>query len=667
MRNNQKPTKSGQYDTSPVLKRVRKSVYKQALLAGLLIVLTVVILFAMTAAWYTNIVQSSGLVFEAAVWGFEGTVTLSEAGISAAPGDEGVVELIAESESTELTAVSLNVSRAQMDEDICKRIYFYIDTSKVRNNEIMDRIYLSNQDSYTYLLFSNQTLMLTETVHNDALLKWHWVYDVLGYYVQGTLIQTADSDTGTIMNIAEYLRPIEYEFDEARTTFVNGNGQLLTTDGITTVEKFLTELSAKDGYAGVIDVTKAVTTSDGRIYYPVAVDKTTGTGVWAYLCTYSEIKTNTEYDTNLGQQAAQGIIPTYTATLTISAQNSKLEAVQVSTPAALENQIAQAAASGTKTVIQLADNITLTEPLVIGGDATQQIMLDLNGKTLTVDSGTYNQYAGGIQVGEGSSLTIINGDLVGTGKGFALSGAGVEITLSDVDISGVETALYIRDHNADGMGDSRIRLSGCTIDCSEEGIYLSGNGTDSAQTTQLVVEDTVITSGYIGIMGNGNNEQSGTDIQIIRSTVSGTWAGVYQPQRDSILVISDSSVITGYTGLVLKAGTAQVLDSKIHGTGTGIGAATPTVSLSGFCDTGDAIYIEANYGGEITLIVSGNSVVTSENKNNFALRVYPDSGNVRVTINGGCFSSNVSSYCGVNAQQTGPDGNGYYWVSGAVG
>ena len=93
--NNQKPTEHGQHNTSPVLKRVRKSVYKQALLAGLLIVLTVVVLFAMTAAWYTNIVQSSGLVFEASVWGFDGTVTLGEAGISAAPGDEGVVELIA--------------------------------------------------------------------------------------------------------------------------------------------------------------------------------------------------------------------------------------------------------------------------------------------------------------------------------------------------------------------------------------------------------------------------------------------------------------------------------------------------------------------------------------------------------------------------------------------
>ena len=248
-----------------------------------------------------------------------------------------------------------------MDDAIRKRIFFYIDTSRVRNGETMERIYLSNQDSYTYLLFSKQTLMLTEQVYNDALLKWHWVYDVLGYYVQGSYNQVNGA-----MNVSEYLRPIEYEYDEAWTTFANGNGQLLTIDGTTTVAQFLTELSAKDGYAGVIDVNEAVVTNDGRIYYPVAVDATTGTGVWAYLCNYSEIQTNTDYDTWLGKQTAQGETPSYTATLTISAQNTKLESVQVSTPAGLQNQIAQALVSGAKTVIQLADNITLTEPLMIG-------------------------------------------------------------------------------------------------------------------------------------------------------------------------------------------------------------------------------------------------------------------------------------------------------------
>lgn len=623
MLNNRKPSRPGQHDTSPVLKRARKNIYKQALLAGLLIVLTVVVLFAGTAAWYTNIVQSSGLVFEASAWGFEGDVTLTGGAISVAPGDEGVVELTARSDSSELTAVSLNVSRAQMSDEICKRIFFYIDTSKVRNGETMDRIYLGSQDSYTYLLFGRQTLLLTETVHNDAPLKWHWVYDVLGYYVQGTY----DGVNG-IMSVSEYLRPLEYEFDEAKTTFLNG--QLATIDGSTTVEDFLLEQSRKDGYPGEIDTADAVTVDDGkRIYYPVAVDAT-GSGVWAYLCTYSEIMTNTEYDTALGKQVAQGTTPTYTAAITISAQNSKLEAVQVSTPAALLTQIEQA--SGTKTVIRLEDDITLSEPLVIGGSETQQVMLDLNGKTLMVDPGDYSANGAAIQVAAGSGLTMTNGSLVGSGDGYAIDGAGAEITLSGVTISGVKRALNIRDNSASNTrnSDAKIHLVDCRIESSDAAVLISGNGTDSAQTTQLVVEGTTIESDYIGIAFNGSADQWGTSTQIINSNIYGYWAGVYHPQGDGTLVISGGSTISGYTGMVLKGGNTTVLDSTIHGTGE---QNVPTsVSMSGFHDTGDGIYIESNYGWEILLKVSGDSTVISDHAQE--LRVYPDDSNVKVTING---------------------------------
>lgn len=633
MQSNLKPNKPVQQDTSAVLKRVRKRVYRQALLAGMLIILTVVIMFAVTSAWYTNIVQSSGLVFETSVWGFEGTVFVSEGGIKAAPGDEGIIELVAENESSELTAVSLNVSKAQMDEMMRKRIFFYIDTSKVRNNETMERIYLSNQDSYTYLLFSNQSLLLTETIHNDALLKWHWVYDVLGYYVQGTFVD------GTMM-VSEYLRPIEYEFDEARTTFTGGNGQLATIDGSKTAGQFLRELSAKDGYAGIIDISKAETTYDGRIYYPVAVNEATGEGVWAYLCTYSEIMTNTREDTTLGQQAGQGILPVYTATLTIAAQNSNYEAVQVSTSAALIDQINQALYSGTKAIIQLGGDVTLTQPLVIGNSMSQQVMVDLNGNTLTVDSGTYAEKAAGIQVSEGSALTLMNGTLTGTSRGYALSCSAAEIALSNVSITGVETALDVRDNKAVGTGDSKIRLEGCLINCSEEGIYLSGNGSDSAQTTQLIIENTTIDSGYIGVMGNGSNNQAGTDIQIICSVVKGYWAGVYHPQADSVLVISEGSSVSGYTGLTVKGGSVQILDSSIAGTGA---QNTPTSApMSGFNDTGDAIYIESNYGTEILVEIRGNSIVDSTYAQ--ALRIFPNSSNVKVSIYGGTFSSDVSEY-----------------------
>ncbi len=677
MQTKQKPNKPGQQTSSPVLKRVRKSVYKQAMLAGLLIVLTVVVLFAMTAAWYTNIAQTSGLVFETSSWGFDGTVSLVGQTIQAAPGDEGVVELTATSNSEELTAVSLNVARSGWSDEMRQRIFFYIDTAKVKNGETMDRVYLSGQDSYSYLLFSKQTLMLTEEVHNDALLKWHWVYDVLGYYVQGTITQTTTSVTGEdevvttkeswSMGISEYLRPIEYDFDEAKTTFVDGNGDLLTIDGTKTVETFLAEVSGSDGYAGTIDISKAVTTSDGRIYYPVSVDEN-GSGVWAYLCTYSEIITNTTYDTYLGKTAGTADAGTYTAVVTIAAQNTKIQATPVSTAAALESEIAAALESGEKAIIQLADNIELSSPLVIGGTeidsvtsetvaVNQQVMLDLNGNALTVASGSYASTGAAVQVEPGSSLTLTNGTLVcSDASSYAIEGTGAEVTLSDVTITGVKRAIVVKD-NADtntAGSDAMIRLVGCTFDTTDVSVMISGNGTDTEQDTQLIVENCSIRSDYIGIAFNGSTDQWGTSSQVINSQVYGYWTGIYQPAGEAELVISGKSVISGYTGMVLKGGETVVLDSTIHGTGAE--QVPETEPMSGFNDTGDAIYIESNYGWEILLDVDGASIVTSDKAR--ALRVYPYTGdasyqnNVSVLVYSGRFSSDVTEFCAVTAQCT---------------
>lgn len=626
MQKNPKSNKPAQTAETPALKRVRKSVYKQALLAGLLILLTVVILFAATAAWYTNIVQTSGLMFEAAAWGFDGTVTLDGDAIRAAPGEDGVIPLTAKSDSDMTTAVGVNISKENMSPvEMQQRIFFYADTQKSRSGEIMERVYLNNTENYTYTIFSKGTLNLTEPAYNDAQLKWEWVYDVLGYYVQGTW----NEETKT-MAIADYLRPIEYEYDEAATTFQNG--VLTTVDGTTTAAEFLYTLSLTDGYAGTIDASQR----NGGGYYPVAVDGN-GTGVWAYLCSYSEISSNTLYDTNLGNGTTEIISP-FTATITISAQNTDVAVTEVQTPAALAEAVSSAGSSGQQTVIRLTDNMALTDALKL--DGKQQIMLDLDGHTLQVPSGTYAGKAGGIQMTAGSSLTVTGGTLQGAGgTGHVVTASGAEITLSNVTVENAECALYVRDDN--GSADSLIRLVGCNITTDEEAVYLSGNGSASAQKTRLIVENTTIDSEYIGIMGNGNSSgtgQWGTDVQIINSTVDGYWAGIYQPQKNSVLTISNGSTITGYTGMALKGGAAYVLDSTVSGTGAA--ADTPSITGSGFTDTADGIYIESGYGYEIVLEVRNSTVTSAAGQ---AIQVYePDARNVSVTVNGGNFSSDVS-------------------------
>lgn len=302
-------------DKAAVLTAMRKNVVRQAALAILLIVQLVILLFAITAAWYTNIVQTNDLVLETAVWGFEGSVQLGDEPIKAAPGDEGIIPFTAVNNSDVVTEVSVNISKINMDQEMQKRIYFYVDTDRVWNSEITERVYLSNTASYTYIMPGQGELTLTEDEElcNDVPLKWQWVYDLLGYYVLGVVTQ----EEGPF--VEEYLRPIEYNYDELLTTF-ESDGTLATIDGSITAADFLQQVSQTDGYEGSINADEAV-----GGYYPVDVDES-GYGVWAYLCNYTEILQNTDYDTKLG--SGEVTISNFTAKATISAQNSKMEMAQ---------------------------------------------------------------------------------------------------------------------------------------------------------------------------------------------------------------------------------------------------------------------------------------------------------------------------------------------------
>lgn len=650
-KNNQPPRK----EASAALSRVQKNIYRQAGLAVLTLVLTLVIVFAMTSAWYTNIVQTSGLVFEAEAWGFDGTITVNEETITAAPGDEGIVHLEVANASDSITDISVNVSKAKMDPEMQKRMFFYVDTQLTRNGETMERVYLNNRESYTYTLFSQGKLTLTELLHNDSLIKWQWVYDMLGYYVLGE----ANETTGTVKEI-EYLRPIEYDYDEAITVYetdAENNLSLVLTkvDDETTVKEFLETISAKDGYKGIIDTTKSI-----GGYYPVDVDED-GYGVYAYLCNYTEIELATRYDTTLGNNAyklanGQALSEeekedlTFTAELTISAQKSESTAVNVSTLSGLQ----QAINMGNVDLIQLSDDINITSgnPLVI--PANTKVMLDLNGKAIKSSNGV------AINAQAGSSLTLINGAMVGTGStatplsDYAVYAVGAEVVLSDVDITDYKYGFYVGDSDDGNTLDSRVYMTGCTMDTSSYCVFVSGNGLTSAQKTQLVIEKSELTSDSITISGNGTstgNGRWGTDIQIINSTITSKadgetlapGAGIYQPQQESTLAIYNSTV-TGYTGIAIKGGSVSITNSTIQGTGAKQEAKAYT---SGFADTGDAVYIEANYDYEILLEIKETVDETTKamgktelvSAYGYALQVFePDSPNVAVKIYSGTFT-----------------------------
>lgn len=648
--------------SSPELSRLQKNIYRQAALAGLTIVLTMVILFAMTSAWYTNIVQTSGLVFEAEPWGFDGTITVNEDPIMAAPGDEGLIALTVQNDSESISALSVNVSKAGLEPEMKKRLFFYVDAHMTRDGETMDRVYLNEYEGYTYTVFGNGQLTLTEQVSNAPRIKWEWVYDVLGYYVMANPIRGENNEILS-MNIQDYLRPIEYDFDEATTVFTrdsegNQTVEIKTVDGKTSPQQFLAELAKKDGYGDEFNAYDLVCSqTDSGYFYKIDVDED-GNGVYAYLCDYAQIEAHTLWDTALGQKvydlthnealteaekAALLEELRHKVTLNISAQRSESSVVTVSNLSALNKAISE----GYADVIQLGSDLTLSEnnPLVI--PANTRTMIDLNEHTIT---GT-NTTGAIIYAQQGSSLTMANGTIEGpnanTGAVRGIETVGSEVIMSNITMSGFDQGIYMGDQNTvDGKAnelDSRVHMVGCTIDANWYGVYINGNGTNSAQKTQLIIDNSIVRGDGYAITGNGTATGTGrwgTDIQIINGSLveqSSTreGAGIYQPQKDSFLTISDSEV-KGYTAIALKGGSANIIDSTITGFGSSSVDPATVTSNSGFADTADAVYIDTSYDYEIRLDISGKSVLTSSVGK--SLRVYKsDDINVFVQIVSGTF------------------------------
>lgn len=654
---------------SAELNKAKKNITRQAMLAGLTVVLTIVILFAMTSAWYTNIVQTSGLMFQAEPWGFDGEIIVDETPIMAAPGDDGLVRLQVQNKSDSISAISVNVSKTGMGEEMKKRLFFYVDTHLNRNGETMERVYLNAYEGYTYTVFDQGWLTLTDTVSNAPQIKWEWVYDVLGYYVLAQR-DTVEKDDGTevdIMTVKEYLRPIEYDFDEATTVFGNDkDGNLTidikTVDGTIDLDTFLVQLSLKDGYEGSIDVKQKY--NDG--YYPVDVDEN-GYGVYAFLCNYGQIQLHTKWDTDLGQFAynyaknPDAYAPEtvkerlqHVATLTISAQKNETSVVNVSTLDGLKNALVGSDAD----VIQLSSDITIPAGTTLTIPADARVMVDLNNKSIKNGNGA-NVPA--IEAKPGSSLTLTNGTVAyegtATGKVIGVQTTGAEVIMSNVSMTGFNYGINVVDQAADNQLDSRVHLKACTVDSPVYAVFISGNGTNSEQKSQLIIEDSTLRSDTIVITGSGNDIQSGTDIQIINSKIYNNvnadgndnviaenikvGAAIYHPQKNSTLTISNSTIV-GYTGIALKGGTANIVDSKIHGNGD---FTEPEANGSGFTDTGDAIYIETTYGNEIGLFISGEKTsVTHRDDETQCLRVFREhTTNVMVQIEGGTFDDTLDS------------------------
>lgn len=602
-------------------------IWKQALFALAALATLGVLLYSLTTAWYTNVAETTELVFETESWGFEGQVKALDTGLLLAPGQSACAALSVTNDGEQINQITVTVDKSSMPEELQKRIYFYVPAAAKESDKTADRVYLSTYGGYSYRVMPKSTLLLTADSAADAPVRCEWVYDVLGYYVYGTLDEnkqliTAEKIAASKRKDVEapvYIRPVEYDYDKA----IFQDDKLLTV-GEVKVEDFVKELLAADGYKN------ADTTTKVGDYYAVNTTGTSGTeqtGLWLYLCTQTEIEAATVLDTRIGtyrylleQKDEQGnsialiaeqtekygdvatLLDGAKATIQIAGQNLRTSIADVT---AVENLTA-ALKQGKS--VRLAGDMTLEEAVTIPAD--KDVIIDLNGKQLT--TAVVGQPV--LESAPGSSITVLNGTIDGGSRDTAVQLVGSSAAFSGVTIQG---RLLIDDKNESNENGtvSVVRLSNCTLKTvgdEQVGIHVFGNGAASSSRTVLLVEGCTIESTFAGILGNGSDDCYGTDIQVLNSTVKGKYAGIYQPQRGSRLLVQNSTV-EGMTGIAVKGGTVTIRNCIVNGTAEK--GFLPTedqvkASRNGWLDTGAGVYVEANYdwADEITLTITDSTI-----------------------------------------------------------
>ena len=605
---------SNKEDNNNIEQVLRKRIRMQIIVLIVSVLVVLILVFAMTAAWFTNVAKTSDLVFQTESWGFEEEkITLSESDISISPGKSGIIPLTVDnSDASESVQIGVTISKtstqSEMDEELQKRLFFYVEKDIAIEEEQLDKVYLSTSapHSYTYTILPGQQLVMNEIYYNDFPMKWEWVYDMLGYYFRGTVNKNTEENK---VQIDEYVRPIEYDYekaifdvDESSETY-----QQLLAVGTIDTKDFLEDISQQDGYKGKIDVSEAVVI-DEKVYYPVEVDNK-GYGMWAYLCTLEEVEEGIDYDSGLAE-AEEAL--NATATIIITAHSVPAKATEVNTESALKDALLDE----TVDIVSLGTDILSGSTFVFESGSK---VIDLNGYTIQY-SGTETEYDF-ISVAEGATLTLIDGQIEGTSQASTFGAFKINafemiagnLILSNVNVSGFDSAVCVEDMSAETAGDSVIQIANCNLEGKQAALFLQGNGAATDAVTKVMINNSRLKGEYYaGITGQGNDDRWGTELILSDSEIEGYYAGMYQPQRSSLTVVHGCKV-KGNTSIAVKGGTVNIYNSEIIGTGE-VDVQDAAAAGSGFADTGDGVYVEAVYNWPVTVNLRGEETIVKSLK-----------------------------------------------------
>lgn len=642
-----------------VVSEAKKRIYKQAGLALTAILVTVALLFAMSTAWYSNVLEAGSLTFQAEKWELNADHVSSNGNVVAQPGARGILPVSYKNTSDSIVNAYVNVSKEQMEVQLQKRIYFYTETPYTverkaniegeSNKETVARRYLTNSTAAPYTVLSmGQLTMSDDFCTVDTPIYWEWVYDLLGYYVR-----LEPTDDGSVIE-KEYLRPIVYDYDKA--TF-DENGNLATVDG-KHMDHFLQDITAEDGYLNKFVESNITTDSKtGTKYYTVDNDNQNTLGYYTAirLLTKQEIAEANLWDTEHAGASFNNV------KITITGEAANVEMINVGTT----EELTKALQSENGGYIRLSGNLELTENITVS--AKEPVILDLNGATLTGSATGGDLFT----VGKGRELTVINGTIKNSAGNTTLFGINNgKLTVSNVTATAEgesQWGIYIQDNNRTTAqdGDSIVYITHSTISTGQPTVMVIGNNTTTAQKTRCVIENSTLTSGYVTVCGNGQTVSGGTAIEIKDSIITGKYAAVYHPQDNSTLH-AENSTFTGNTGIAVKGGTVY-LDNCVV-TGRAEAALAGSFNNNGFTDTGAAVYLEAGYERDnIAIYITGENTDIKAVKQK-AVLLYHDEKNTktrkaRIAVSGGTYSSDVKDYLADAHFQSTPNEDGTYTVT----
>ncbi len=446
-----------------------------------------------------------------------------------------------------------------------------------------------------------------------------------------------------------------------------------TVDGVTTYVYY--QLLTGEG----TDVTLSVL-KDNQVSYSSTI---TNEEVATVIATYGEYNISLTFQAYIIQATLSDEDNPYvdpaTAYLIASGQADTYVtgATYVSVDADYESLAAAASNDGT-TVILLADAdnesdaITLTSAISV----TSDIVIELNGNTLAVDSNN------SLSVSGGAELTLVDG-AVSSSSGYGVSavassvGDGTTLTLSDVDVTAASTAVYAwgADVVIDGSSvtstsyravyaqssdvtitDSAISSAGMAVRLEGSGVNGNSSGSTLTITSSTItasdadnvtddaaigvmstgannvitIDDCTITSNYFGVYQNGS--YSPVTITLTNSTITDSYGvGVYVSNssadgREKQTLNINNCTISGPTAVEFKHTNATITNSTLKATADEQDA---SASGNGSCTTGYSLACTTN--GESDK-VTGDVVVTGSDVDTYF--VYTVAEDYSVTING---------------------------------